>query len=143
MMPSSVRKATQVLDLFTVERPDWGPTEVAAELGIAKSTAHALLAELARAGLTERLPSGRYGLGWRTVALARTMLATSRLRSAAAPLTRQLSAHFEGVTCAVAPVRPAGAIALCANSDRFAGRGDEYGRAVAGVARRVTRAVRE
>ena len=60
-MPASVRKAALVLDLFSVERPDWGPTEVADELGIAKSTAHALLAELAGVGLIERLPCGRTG----------------------------------------------------------------------------------
>src|SRR5262245_40687433 len=53
-MPASVRKAALVLDLFSVERPHWGPTEVAAELGIAKFTAHALLRELTSVGLTER-----------------------------------------------------------------------------------------
>jgi DNA-binding IclR family transcriptional regulator len=37
-MPTSVRKAALVLDLFSVERQHWGPTEVADELGIAKST---------------------------------------------------------------------------------------------------------
>ena len=31
-MPASVHKAASVLDLFSVERPDWGPTEVADEL---------------------------------------------------------------------------------------------------------------
>ena len=30
-MPASVHKAALVLDLFSVERPDWGPTEVADE----------------------------------------------------------------------------------------------------------------
>src|SRR5919112_593364 len=65
-MPASVRKAALVLDLFSVERPDWGPTEVADELGIAKSTAYALLAELTSVGLTERLPCGRYRLGSRS-----------------------------------------------------------------------------
>ena len=68
-----------MLDLFSVERPDWGPTEVADELRIAKSTAHALLGELTSVGLTERLPCGRYRLGWRTLGLARTKLATSGL----------------------------------------------------------------
>src|SRR5262249_25862273 len=58
VMPRSVRRAAEVLDLFSVERPYWGPSEVAGQLGIAKSSAHALLAELARAGLTERLPCG-------------------------------------------------------------------------------------
>ena len=49
-----------VLDLFSVERPDWGPTDVANELGIAKSTAHALLGELASVGL-ERVKAMRLG----------------------------------------------------------------------------------
>jgi DNA-binding IclR family transcriptional regulator len=93
-MPASVRKAALVLDLFSVERPDWGPTDVADELGIAKSTAHALLAELTSVGLTERLPCGRYRLGWRTVDLARTMLATSGYRDVVAPTVRRLARHF-------------------------------------------------
>jgi len=83
-----------VLDLFSVERPDWGPTEVADELRIAKSTAHALLAELTSVGLTERLPCGRYRLGWRTVALARTKLATSGHRERITPTARRLASHF-------------------------------------------------
>jgi DNA-binding transcriptional ArsR family regulator len=197
-MADSVRKAMRVLDLFSVERPDWGPSEVAGELGIAKSTAHGLLKELARAGLTERLPEGRYRLGWRTVGLARTMLATDRLRDAAGPLVKQLSrrygetvhiatragdeavyvasarpaggvaptritagsplwrvlfgqererleddgyvvANAPALRCAVAPVDSASALALCARRERF---DEEYGRAVAGVAGRLTRLVR-
>ena len=93
-MPASVRKAALVLDLFSTERPHWGPTEVADELGIAKSTAHALLAELTSVGLTERLPCGRYRLGWRTVGLARTMLATSGYQDAVTPTARRLANHF-------------------------------------------------
>jgi DNA-binding IclR family transcriptional regulator len=93
-MPGSVRKAALVLDLFSVERPHWGPSEVAEELGIAKSTAHALLAELTSAGLTERFPCGRYRLGWRTLGLARTMLATSHFGDAVTPTARRLASHF-------------------------------------------------
>lgn len=93
-MPTSVRKAALVLDLFSVERPHWGPTEVSDELGIAKSTAHALLGELTSVGLTERLPCGRYRLGWRTVGLARTMLATSDHRDVIKPTARRLASHF-------------------------------------------------
>jgi DNA-binding IclR family transcriptional regulator len=89
-----VQKAALVLDLFSVERPDWGPTDVAQELGIAKSTAHALLGELTGAGLTERLPCGRYRLGWRTVGLARTKLATSGYGEALTPTARRLASHF-------------------------------------------------
>ena len=93
-MPASVHKAASVLDLFSVERPDWGPTEVASELSIAKSTAHAQLRELTRVGLTERMPCGRYRLGWRTLELARTKLITSGYREAIAPTARQLASHF-------------------------------------------------
>jgi DNA-binding IclR family transcriptional regulator len=120
-MPASVRKAAQVLDLFSVEHPHWGPSEVADELGIAKSTAHALLAELTSAGLTERLPCGRYLLGWRTLVLAQTMLATSPYRDAIAPTARRLASHFgetvhvtaweRGRVLYVASERPRGGVA--------------------------------
>jgi DNA-binding IclR family transcriptional regulator len=120
-MPASVRKAALVLDLFSVERPDWGPTDVADELGIAKSTAHALLAELTGAGLTARLPCGRYHLGWRTFGLARSMMATSGYGEASAPAARMLASHFgetvhitawdRGRVLYVATVRPPGGVA--------------------------------
>jgi DNA-binding IclR family transcriptional regulator len=120
-MPASVHKAALVLDLFSVERPDWGPTEVAEELRIAKSTAHALLGELTSVGLTERLPCGRYRLGWRTVGLARTKLATSGYREAITPTARGLASHFgetvhitaweRGRVLYVASERPPGGVA--------------------------------
>jgi DNA-binding IclR family transcriptional regulator len=120
-VPTSVRKAALVLDLFSVKRPHWGPTEVANELGIAKSTAHALLGELTSVGLTERLPCGRYRLGWRTVGLARTMLATSDHRDVIKPTARRLASHFDetvhltawdrGRVLYVATERPPGGVA--------------------------------
>jgi IclR family transcriptional regulator, KDG regulon repressor len=120
-MPASVHKAALVLDLFSVERPDWGPTEVADELRIAKSTAHALLGELTSVGLTERLPCGRYRLGWRTLGLARTKLATSGYREAILPTARRLASHFgetvhitaweRGWVLYVASERPPGGVA--------------------------------
>jgi DNA-binding IclR family transcriptional regulator len=120
-MPASVRKAALVLDLFSVERPDWGPTEVADELRIAKSTAHALLGELTSVGLTERLPCGRYRLSWRTLGLARTMLATSGYRDVIMPTARRLASQFgetvhvtaleRGRVLYVASQRPPGGVA--------------------------------
>jgi len=120
-MPASVHRAALVLDLFSVERPDWGPTEVASELSIAKSTAHALLRELTRVGLTERMPCGRYRLGWRTVGLARTKLATSGYRDSLMPTARRLASHFgetvhitaweRGRVLYVATERPSGGVA--------------------------------
>ncbi|HEY8467118.1 MAG TPA: helix-turn-helix domain-containing protein [Solirubrobacterales bacterium] len=119
-MPASVRKAASVLDLFSLERPHWGPTEVADALGIAKSTAHALLSELSSVGLVERMACGRYRLGWRTVGLARTKLATGGYREAVVPIARRLASHFgetvhiaaweRGRILYVASERPAGGV---------------------------------
>lgn len=72
-MLGSVSKAGRVLDLFTPEDPEWGVSEVAGALGIAKSSAHALLATLDDIGLVRRLVDGRYRLGWRILELNRTL----------------------------------------------------------------------
>jgi DNA-binding IclR family transcriptional regulator len=87
----SVRRAAEVLDLFSLERPHWGPTEVAAEVGVAKSSAHALLQELAHAGLVERMACGRYRLGWRLAGLAHTMLQTNGLSTTVIPAAHELA----------------------------------------------------
>lgn len=86
-----VGRAAEVLDLFTVERPYWGPTEVAAEVGVAKSSAYELLRELARSGLLERMACGRYRLGWRLVGLARTMLESTGHSTTVIPAARALA----------------------------------------------------
>lgn len=67
---------------------------MADELRVAKSTAQALLAELASVGLTERLPCGRYRLGWRTVHLARPMLAASGYGEVVILTVRRLASNF-------------------------------------------------
>jgi DNA-binding IclR family transcriptional regulator len=70
----TVTRAGKALDLFTPERPVWGATAVARELGVAKSQAHELLVSLSEIGLLRRQPGGRYRLGWRTLALGRDVL---------------------------------------------------------------------
>ncbi|GAA0913449.1 helix-turn-helix domain-containing protein [Virgisporangium aurantiacum] len=116
-----VRRAAEVLELFSVERPYWGPTEVAAEVGVAKSSAHELLRELAHAGLVERMACGKYRLGWRLVGLARTMLQSHGHGTTVIPAARELARELgETVHVAaldrdrvlyVASVVPAGGVA--------------------------------
>ena len=72
-MLSSVSRVGQVLDLFTPETPEWGVSGVAVQLGIAKSSAHALLITLDHIGLIRRIPEGRYRLGWKISGLNRTL----------------------------------------------------------------------
>ena len=63
---SSVRNAARLLCAFTPADRDLGVSELAARLGLAKSTVHRILTTLAAEGLIERDAStGRYRLGLR------------------------------------------------------------------------------
>jgi DNA-binding IclR family transcriptional regulator len=98
----TVKKIGPVLDLFSVERPEWGVTEVAERLSIAKSSAHALLVSLAEVGLLSSTSQSRYRLGWRFLDLGETLKASLNLRATALPLMRALVAqHRETVQLAV------------------------------------------
>jgi DNA-binding IclR family transcriptional regulator len=89
----TVNHAGRVLDLFSSERPEWGATAVAQELGMAKSQAHRLLVSLAEIGLLQRRQRGRYTLGWRLVSLHRVLLATNELKGLAQPVMRAVLGH--------------------------------------------------
>jgi DNA-binding IclR family transcriptional regulator len=88
---STLLRAGSVLDLFTVERAEWGTTAAARELGIAKSQAHALLLSLSEIGLLARVGPGRYRLGWRVVSLNAVLSATADLRQGVAEPMRRLA----------------------------------------------------
>jgi DNA-binding IclR family transcriptional regulator len=98
----TVKKIGPVLDLFSVERPEWGVTEVAERLSVAKSSAHALLASLAEVGLLSCTAQSRYRLGWRFLDLGETLKASLDLRGTALPFMRALvDQHRETVQLAV------------------------------------------
>jgi IclR family transcriptional regulator, KDG regulon repressor len=84
----------RVLDLFTIECPEWGVTEAAHELQLSKSKAHALLASLADVGLLRRTDRGRYRLGWRVLGLNRVLADTTDFRCHARRVMDALGAHF-------------------------------------------------
>lgn len=93
-MLGTVVRAGRLLDLFTMETPEWGATSVASELRIAKSQAHELLMSLSEIGLLRRSERGRYRLGWRTLELGRDVV-RSQLSDDVLPLMRGLARHFE------------------------------------------------
>jgi DNA-binding IclR family transcriptional regulator len=89
-MLGTLMRAGDVLDLFTLEEPEWGVTATAQRLGIGKSLAHEALATLTAIGLLQRVGHGRYRLGWRMMSLASVLLRTSALGTCARPIIRDL-----------------------------------------------------
>ncbi len=97
-MLQTVRRAAQVLRLFTPEQAEWGVTEVAAALGLPKSGAHLLLRTLAAEGLLQRTASGRYRLGWSLFELSQTKLETTDFLLVARRVMEQLVAGWGETT---------------------------------------------
>ena len=63
-MSQTMKKAMWVLDLFSLERPEWGVSEAAKALGFPKSTTSELMSDLADQRLLSRSMKGKYRLGW-------------------------------------------------------------------------------
>jgi IclR family KDG regulon transcriptional repressor len=93
-MLSTVEKVGQVFALFTPDHPEWGVSEVAEELGLPKSSAHALLSTLAAIDLLKRTGNARYRLGWRILALSQTLMETAHFRREARRWMSELVAEF-------------------------------------------------
>src|SRR5215216_800394 len=97
-MPQTIEKATQILDLFSLERPEWGVSEVARALGLPKSTTSELMSGLADQRLLSRRAKGRYRLGWRLFESSQTLLDTTEFRIEASTYvvpTANLTEHLE------------------------------------------------
>ncbi|WP_261166657.1 IclR family transcriptional regulator [Microbacterium sp. Marseille-Q6965] len=69
-MSQSIHRAAEILELVSVEPRT--QSEVAAHLGVHRSTALRMLQALTETGLTRRHADGRYGVGYRLSGLART-----------------------------------------------------------------------
>jgi DNA-binding IclR family transcriptional regulator len=93
-MLQTVQKIGPVLDLFTVERPEWGVSAVAEAIGVPRSSAHALLSSLVETGLLQCRARGRYRIGWRIVELSETLRGTVDVRSLAYPVLEHLVARY-------------------------------------------------
>ena len=90
-MLQTIQKIGPLLDLFTVDRPEWGVSDAAEAIGMPRSSTHALLTSLVETGLMTSPGRGRYRLGWRIVELYETMRAGLDVRSAAAPVLTTLN----------------------------------------------------
>lgn len=93
-MLNTVDKAGQVLTLFSVERPEWGVSEVAEVMNFPKSSTSVLLSTLAEQGLLRRTRARRYRLGWRVMALSHILLETTEFRAEARRAMEYLVSRF-------------------------------------------------
>lgn len=82
-MLGSIAKVGELLELFSAENPEWGTTQVAASLGVSKSSAHELLMSLTHIGLLHRTVTGRYRLGFRALSLYAVLMAHTPWRNVA------------------------------------------------------------
>lgn len=81
--------------LFDRDHAEWGVREVAAQLKMAKSSTHDLMASLAKLGFLNKTEENRYRLGWRLVTLSETLLATTELRKEAHPVMEDLATQYQ------------------------------------------------
>ena len=88
----SVARAARLLEMFTVEQPALTLSEITAELGVGKPTAHRYATALRQAGLL-RLADGAYTLGPRVVELASAALAGLSVINVAGPHLERLGAE--------------------------------------------------
>jgi DNA-binding IclR family transcriptional regulator len=86
----SVANTLDLLDLFMTEE-ELGVTDVARNLGVAKSSAHRMLTTLVSRGFAEKDPeTGRYRLGLHVYELGQLSISRNRLRRTALPLLDEL-----------------------------------------------------
>ncbi|MDB5369065.1 MAG: transcriptional regulator, IclR family, partial [Roseomonas sp.] len=84
-------KACDVLDAVAAQRDGIGQAELAARLGLPRTTLYRILAGLVARGLLRQDPARRvYSLGFRLLEMAQGVWSTPNLPAAAAPELRQL-----------------------------------------------------
>lgn len=93
----SMCRALELLSCFSLEKPEWGVTEIADFLGVYKSTVHRFLKTFERAGFVHRTRDRRYQIGARALELGVTFRFTNRLICAAELPLRVLAERTQSV----------------------------------------------
>lgn len=61
----SLGRALRLLECFTTQEPEWGVTELAEKMNMAKSNAHSIISTFEQMGYLRQLPNKKYTLGFR------------------------------------------------------------------------------
>jgi DNA-binding IclR family transcriptional regulator len=91
----SIDRALQVLELFSLEKPEWGVTEISKALNIYKSNVHNVLSTLAERGFIKKdLKTDKYKLGIKFFELGSVVIKNMDLRKIAHPYMEKLLKEF-------------------------------------------------
>ena len=91
----SIDRTLQVLELFSLERPEWGVTEISKALNIYKSNVHNILSTLAEKSFVEKDPkTNKYKLGIKFFELGSVVIKNMNLRKITHPYIEKLSKEF-------------------------------------------------
>src|ERR1700730_5663547 len=85
-----ITKVSSVLNLFSLQRPEWGVREAAEALELLRSAMGDILLSVAEQGLLSRTPTGHYRLGWRLFELSQTLLEHTTFCLEARPIMQEL-----------------------------------------------------
>ena len=94
---SSVLRGIELLRRFRPDKPEWGVTELAAELNITKSSVHRILITLLEHGFAKQQKNRKYVLGPRVLQLANTYACEMPLLHLAEPVLRDLARRMNKV----------------------------------------------
>jgi len=91
----SIDRALQVLELFSLEKPEWGITEISKALNIYKSNVHNVLTTLAEKGFVIKdAKTDKYKLGIKFFELGSIVIKNMDLRKIAHPYMEKLLKEF-------------------------------------------------
>jgi DNA-binding IclR family transcriptional regulator len=125
---ASARRSLAILDVLADEEA-LGTNEIARRLGTSASTTSRQLATLVESGLVEHVPAtGRYRLGIRLVALARSVLSRLDVRTIAHPHLETLAAELGETATLSVPSDPDAITVDVVRSPRYIADGSELGR---------------
>jgi len=91
-MPTSIQRAIAILDVFTIEKPEYGVREIARLLKLHPSTAGRMLANLAKLGILSQNESNHhYRLGSKVLQWSAVYLGSLDLQKVTRPFMEDLS----------------------------------------------------
>jgi IclR family transcriptional regulator, KDG regulon repressor len=92
----SVKNAMQILRLFSVDQPELGVTQIAAKIGLSKSSAHRLISTLVKKGYLEKNEkNNRYRLGLSLLGLTGVIINHMEIHRESLPFLQDLVEQLE------------------------------------------------